>query len=270
MNRELKLIGAAQIFAAEHLLDLPVEPQRGLLLQGEVIGLAVLLEELIGVFARRQMQDPQFQLPLKSLQFHFANGALGSTHTGSIGVEIEDDPPAFAAAAELGDLLGAHGRAQSRHRMAHSSGMQSNHIEIALHHQGAVRTADGISGFIEAVEVFTLVKHLRFRRVEVFGLAAIKAAAAEANDSALTVVNRHHQPMAETVVKAIAPFAGHHQASRFHQAGINALHLLEMAQQPIPRFWGIAQFKGFDRAGAQPPLLGEVVECCGPFRGLQA
>ena len=83
-------------------------------------------------------------------------------------------------------------------------------------------------------------------------------------------MNGHHQPVPETVVKTIAAFAWHHQARGFHQAGINTLHLLQMAKQPIPGLGGIAQFKGFNRAGAQTPLLAQVLQCLSSFRSLQA
>jgi len=61
--------------------------------------------------------------------------------------------------------------------------------------------------------MLALIEHLRFRRVQVFGLAAIKAATTKANDAPLAIVNRHHQPVAKTVVKTIAPLAGDHQSS---------------------------------------------------------
>ena len=224
----------------------------------------MLLEELVGVLARWQVQHPQLQLALQRLLLHLANGALGGAHPSAIGIEIEDDPAAFTAAAELGDLLSTHGGTLGRHRMALTGGMQGNHIEIALHHQGTVSAADGIGSLIKSIEVFALVKHLRFRGVEVFRFAAIEAAAAKANDSPLPIVDGDHQPMAEAVVETIAPFARHHQSGGFHQAGINPLHLLEVTQQPIPSLGGIAQFKGFDRAGAQPPLFPEVVERSAP------
>jgi len=149
LHRLLKLIRSAEIAALQHLLDLPIEPEGGLLLQRQVIGRTVLLQEFIGVFARGQMQHPQFDLPLQGLLLHLTNGPLGSAHPSAISIEIQHDAAAVATAAQLGDLLAVHGRSQSSHRVANARGMQGNHIEIALHHHGAVGPANGISRLIE-------------------------------------------------------------------------------------------------------------------------
>ena len=51
----LELVRATQVEAREHLLDLPVEPQRGLVQQAPVLAGPMLLEVLIGILARRQL-----------------------------------------------------------------------------------------------------------------------------------------------------------------------------------------------------------------------
>ena len=50
-DRLLELVGPAEIALLQHLLDLPIQPEGGLIEQSAVIASPVLLEELIGVLA---------------------------------------------------------------------------------------------------------------------------------------------------------------------------------------------------------------------------
>ena len=251
----LELIRAGQITALQHLIDLPVQPERCLIQQGSVLTRTMLFEELIRVLAGGQLQHPQLQLTLQSKLFHLTDGALGSAHTGAIGVEIEDQPFAIAAPAQLGDLLAAKGRAKGCHSIGDAGGMEGNHIEIALHHHSAIVFANRIHGLIEAKEVLPFLKHLRFGGVEVLGLTAIEAAATEADDPPLPIADGHHHAMAKTVVEAIATPAWHHQTGRFQQLRVQPFHLLQMVEQPIPTLRGVPQTEALQRGFAETALL---------------
>ena len=52
--------------------------------------------------------------------------------------------------------------------------MESNHIEVPLHHHRSVVLADGVGSPLKTKEMLALLKHLRLRRVEIFGLGAAK------------------------------------------------------------------------------------------------
>ena len=286
LHRLLELVRTGQILILEHLLDLPVEPGGGRIEQGAVFARPVLLEELIGVLTGGQLQHPQLQLALEGQLLHLADGPLGGPDAGPVGIEIEDQPLALAAPAELGDLLAAQGRPQGGHRIGDPGRMQGNHIEIALHHHGPVVAADGIGGPIEPEEVLALLEHLRFWGIEVLGLATIEAAAAKADDAALAIADRHHHPVAEAVVEATAvgglaravlvtaalltmALAGHHQARRLEQLRRQPLHLAQVVEQPIPALRGVAQAEALNRDLTEAPAVLEIGQGRGPLARAQ-
>ena len=184
-------------------------------------------------------------------------------------VEIEHDPLAIAAAAELGDLLIAQRRAKRRHRIGDASRVERDDVEVALDHDSAIGLANRIDRLVEAKEVFALLKDLRLRRVQVLGLSAIQAAAAKANDPALAIRNRHHHPVAKTVIEAIPSPAGHDQACRLQQLRAQPLHLLEMAQQTIPTLWGIPQAEPLQGRLIETAAALEIVEGRGALRSAE-
>ena len=238
----------------EHLLDLPVEPHRCLIQQGPVLAGAVLLEKFIGILAGGQLQDPQLHLALQRKMLHLADGPLGRPHPGGVGVEVEDQPLAVAAAAQLGDLLLAQGRAQGRHGVGDARPVEGDHIEVALHHHRPIGAADRVSRPFQAEQVFAFLEQLGFGGIEVFGLPPIQGAAAETDHPALAVADRHHHPMAETVVETSAPLAGHHQAGGLQQLRGHALHLAQVFQQAVPSVRGVAQLEVLQAGGGQLPL----------------
>ena len=254
----LKLIGFCQITSLEHLLDLPIKPERSLIEQGAIVAGAVLLEVLIRILARGQMQHPQLELPLQGQLLHLTDGPVGGPHPGTVCIEIEHDAFAVTAATELGDLLTAEGRPQGGDCIGNSGRMECDHIEIALHHNGAVVLTDRIGSPIQAKKMLALLKHLRFRGIEVFRFRTIQAAATKPDHAALPVADRHHHPMTETVIEAVAALTGHDESSRFQQFGRHPLHLLQMAQQTIPLIGGIAKFKTLEGGLTQPSRLTQI------------
>ena len=206
------------------------------------------------------MQNPKLQLALHRQLLHLADGPIGCTDTGTVGVEIQNDPLAVADAAQLGDLLTAQGRAEGGHSVGDAGGMQGNHIEIALHHHRPVVLADGIGGLVQTEKMLPLLEHFGLGGVEVFRFAAIKAASPETDHPALTVMDRHHDPMAEAVIEPVAPLAGNHQPSSLEKLRRQPLNLLKMLQQTIPLIRRIAELKGLLGGGTQPSGLTEVLE----------
>ena len=147
--------------------------------------------------------------------------------------------------------------------------MEGNHIEVALHHHGPVVLADGGAGPLEAEEVLALLEQLRFGGVEVFGLAAIEAAATEADHPPLAVLDRHHHPMAEAVVETIPPLAGHHQPGGFQQLRAQPLHLLQVGQQAIPLLGGVAELEGLQGGLTEAPAIAQIGQGRGTNRAAQ-
>ena len=254
----LELIGATQIALLQDLLDLPVQPQGGLIEQGSVITGAVILQELVGVLAGRKVQDPQFQLSLHRQLLDLADRTIRRPDAGSVGIEIEHDPLAVADAAELRDLLVAQGRPQSCHRIVDPGGMEGDHIEIALHDHSTVIPADGIGRLVQSEQVLAFFEQLRLRRVQILRFTAVQAATTESDHPTLAIVDRHHHPMAEPVVEPIATLTGHHEAGSLQQLWCQTLHLLQMAEQAIPLIRGIAELKRVLRRRGQSPLRREI------------
>ena len=88
------------------------------------------------------MQNSQLQLPLECQLLHLTDRSVGSSNASAVGIEIQNDALAITAPAQLGDLLTAESGAQGGHCIRDTSGMQSNHIEVALHHNSTVVLAD--------------------------------------------------------------------------------------------------------------------------------
>ena len=136
--------------------------------------------------------------------------------------------------------------------------MEGDDIEIALHHHSAVIPADGIGRLVQSEQVLAFLKQLRLRRIQILRFTAIQAATTEPDDPTLAIMDRHHHPMAESVVEPVATLAGHHEAGSLQQLWCQALHLLQMVQQAIPLIRGIAQLKRVLRRRGQSPLRREI------------
>ena len=112
--------------------------------------------------------------------------------------------------------------------------MEGDHIEITLHHHGAVMPADGIGCLVQSKQVLAFLEQFRLRRVQILRLTAVQAAAPEPDHPTLAIVDRHHHPMAEAVIEPVATLTGHHEAGSLQQLWCQPLHLLQMAEQAIP------------------------------------
>ena len=220
----------------------------------------MVFKELIRILPGGQVKNAQLQLALKRELLHLTDRSIRRTNPSTISIEIEHDALAVGNATQLGDLLTAEGRPERCHRIGDSGSVKGDDIEIPFDNHGAVILSDGIGRLIKAKEVFSLLKHLRFWRVEVFRLAAIEAATTKTDHAPLAVVNRHDDAVTKTVVEPIAPLTGNHQSSRFEQVRRQSLHLLQMVQQAIPLIRGITQLKRVLDGRTQSTLFGEVIE----------
>ena len=90
--------------------------------------------------------------------------------------------------------------------------MQGNDIEITLHHHSSIVLADRISRLIKTEEVLAFFKDLCFRRIQVLGIAAIKASTAKTDDPSLPIANRNDDTATEAVIKPVAAFPWNNQA----------------------------------------------------------
>ena len=119
--------------------------------------------------------------------------------------------------------------------------MQGDHIEIALHHHSAVLLANGVGGLVETEQMLAFLEQLRLWRIQILGLTAIQTPATETDHTALSVVNRNHHPMAETVVETVSTLARYDQTSRLQELRGEPFHLLQMLQQAVPLIRRIAK-----------------------------
>ena len=113
--------------------------------------------------------------------------------------------------------------------------------------------ADRVLGEVEPVEQRRLVEDRRLGRVEVFGLGVADGAAAEADDPAVAVADREHEPVAEPVVVAAA-------VPRLKQTGLGGQGWidaagLEVAEERVPAIGREPEPEALDHLGVQTALV---------------
>ena len=158
------------------------------------------------------MEHAQLQLSLKRKLLHLADRPVRSSDPRTIGIKIENDALAVTTPAQLGDLLTAEGGTKRCHSVGDARRMQGNDIEITLHHHSSIVLADRIGRLIQTEEVLAFFKDLCFGRIQILGIAAIKASTAKANDPSLPIANRNDHPATEAVIKPVASFSWHDKA----------------------------------------------------------
>src|SRR5689334_2380915 len=93
---------------------------------------------------------------------------------------------------------------------------EGDDIHVTLDHNDPAGVADGVSGEIEPVELFSLREDGSFGRVEVFWLAIPEHTAAESDHAPAGIVDRKHDPIAKPVV-ALASVAGDDETCRIER-----------------------------------------------------
>ena len=101
-------------------------------------------------------------------------------------------------------VLGRGRGAEGRDRIRDTRMMQANGIHIAFDDQQALEVGTGAAGFVQRVELASLVEENRLRRVEIFRLAAVDDAAAERDHAAARVPDGEHDAIAKAVVVPVA------------------------------------------------------------------
>ena len=105
--------------------------------------------------------------------------ASGGAPAGGVAVEAEDDR--VGEADQLLHVLGRARRAERRHRVLEAGLGQRDDVHVALDDERVAALADRGARLEQAVQLAALAEDRRLGRVEVFRLAAVEDAAAEAD-----------------------------------------------------------------------------------------
>ena len=100
-------------------------------------------------------------------------------------------------------MLGSKGRSQRRHGIGEARLVHGDHIHVALADQHI--PGPGCSCEIQAIQIPALIKKLRFRGVQIFGLSLSHDAPSEADEPVIDIQDREHDPVPELVVSPL-PF----------------------------------------------------------------
>ena len=186
-------------------------------------GFGVLSDQLIGVFARRQVHDPKLRGRLP-----FPTGNAGGP--GGLPPEVEDTPGALEAPqrrfvaggvgvqgqnepigepGQRGDLPLGQRRAHRRHHVPVAVLVSRQHVHVALDDDGQPTLADGFPGSMDPIEGGALHEDYALGRVDIFGRRAVQGPGAEADVVAPLVEDGDHQPASEHRVGRAVLAAAH-------------------------------------------------------------
>ena len=134
-------------------------------------------------------------------------------------------------------MIAGSGRAEGGNDVVDAMTHERGDVHVTLDDQQTGQLAIGLPRLVQAIELLALVKHGRFRGVEIFRFAGPEDPAAETDDAAAAVADREHDAVAEAVVMATAV------ARDDQPCGEKMLPLLggirEVAQQAIPSRWRV-------------------------------
>lgn len=185
--------GRGHVGVFRFVMDLVVEEVSGVIEEGfEGIG-AVFLDEGIGVFAFRHIDDAGDEAGLGE----FGEGAAGGFVSGLIGVEAEDG---FGVVSfEEGGVLWGEGGAEGGDDVGDTVGVAGNEVDLAFADDDAAFAEDIAFGFVEAVEGFAFGEDEGFGGVDVFGGPGfgIEEATAEGDGIAVFIGDGKHEAIAE-------------------------------------------------------------------------
>ena len=86
------------------------------------------------------------------------HGAVGGTKTGLVAIKAEHDVPDLSEQGAQAVLIRCG--AKGGHRKVDVVLCQRNDIHVAFHHQQLIQLADGLFGFVQAVNLAALVKYI--------------------------------------------------------------------------------------------------------------
>ena len=126
-------------------------------------------------------------------------------------------------------MLGAERSAARRNGSRYAGKMARHHIGVALNDNSLPTQGDLALCLVDGVEHLALLVKLGLRRVQVLGLHGVvvaQAARTETDDVAGDVVDRPHDPAAETIDRAALTLAG--------EPGLHQLVVGEAAAAQVP------------------------------------
>ena len=138
---------------------------------------------------------------------------------------------------ELLEVALGEGGAQGRHGRMDALLVQLQHVEIPLHHQGAVPQLP--LGPVEAEEDLALVEEGRFPGVQVLGFVIAEGPAAEGDETPPGIVDGDGEPVAQEIDEA-APLAPGGQPRLLDEVVGEAL-LPQVVHQLFPGIRGKAE-----------------------------
>jgi len=205
------------------------------------------------VFGRQEQEAEAARVGGK--RQHRLHRPHGRAPAGVVAVEAEDD--LVGVAHQLLHVVGGAGGAERGHRLVEAELRQRHHVHVALGDQHVAALADRLARLVQAVQLVALDEHWRLGRVQILRLAVVEHPPAEADDLALDVADREHDPIAKTVVAAlILAFVEDHQP-RFDQQRV--VVTCKRARQAVVAGRRVAEAEtGRDLAGQTAPL--EVVD----------
>src|SRR6185369_11488013 len=99
-------------------------------------------------------------------------------------------------------MLGRRRSAQRRNRVRNASLMKAHDVHVTFNDEQASQGSRSLARLVQTVQLAAFVEELGLRRVEVFRLALVEHATAEADRTAARIADREHDAIAEAVVVA--------------------------------------------------------------------
>ena len=116
------------------------------------------------------------------------------------GIAIETEHHLVGQAQQFLYVIRRGRRAQRGDSILNPMLSQRHHIHVAFHNQRLAAGPDGFLRLEQTVQFAPLLEQRRFRRVQVFGLALVQHAPAEADDLPALVDDRKHDAVAEAII----------------------------------------------------------------------
>ena len=156
----------------------------------------------------------------------------------SRGIGVENQDRGFCVVAQNSCLFGGQGGPASCNHMLNAMLHCPHLVEITLHKNDLIFSADSIFCLIHAEKRFTLLVKKRFRRIEVFGLILLgNGASAKTSDVSVKILDRENNPAAKTVINVRAIFFLDDQPGLHELFLGDGTFLLDMIEQASPG-WG--------------------------------
>ena len=224
------------------------------------------LVEIVGILPLGQQREAHALAGHEAGQRH-VDRPIGGALSGLVAVEAKDRLLVHLP-EETELLLGERG-AERRDRGGVARRHHRDDVDIAFDHDQLRAVVRRLPGRRAVVEVVTLVKERRLRRVEVLRRRVlIERAAAERDDAAAEIGDREHHAVAEAVVRHRDVIAVDQEPRLDHVFDRHAL-LAEMLLQRVTLVRRVAHAELELRRAVEPPV-GEIAARLGAQRARRA